>query len=527
MSVVRWRRLSIPLLLGALLTACADRDPLAPSFAVSKSGAPTSLTATAVSHEQINLAWQDNATNESGWEVHRSTTGPTGTFTLYVQYPWPNVTSAGYTGLQPATQYCFKVRSFKGSGRRGSYTEFSNVACATTQAAPVPAAPSGVRAAPSFFARVDVSWTDNSANETGFRVERSATSSGPWTTVGTAGANVTSLADNQPPSAEQPACYRVLALSTFGDSPPSNVHCTSVPNAPSGLTASATGSNIDLTWTDNSEVEDGYEVHRWTASSPIVVVATVSANATVHRDAGLPDNTYYYQVRATKDGGTSGGSNNAVALVATSPPNAPSSVNAVPSSSSVIELTWTDESANEEGFRIERSIDGGATWVLAATAGQDQSWHQDLDRPSEQQACYRVIAFNALGESLPSNTDCTTPPAAPSGLKATSVDATTIDFAWTDNSAVEDGYLIGIDYGFGYWDFVAFAGPNATSYRFEAEYAYYNTYFIVAMKDGGYSDWSNVVYPTPPTGAAGVRTGPTPSASAPRPSMRTRTRGEP
>ena len=498
MNALRWRWLTIVLLLAGLAAGCDGDEPFGPGLSARVSTAPINLTATAVSHEEIDLAWQDNATNESGWEVHRSTTGPTGTFTLVVQYPWPNVTSAGFTSLQPVTQYCFKVRSYKGSGRRGSYGDFSNVACATTLAAPVPAAPSGVSAAPFFFgSRIRVTWTDNATNESGFRVERSATSSGPWTLVGTTSASVTSFDDSQFPGVEQPACYRVFAFNTFGNSQGSNVDCTAVPAAPSGLAASVSGSSVDLTWTDNSAVEDGFQVERWTATSPIGVVATLPANATGYQDAGLADSTYYYQVKATRDGGTSNGSNNVGAMVITAIPNAPSGLDAVPQSSSVIDVSWIDESANEEGFRFQRSADGGVSWVTAATTGPDATWLEDAG-PSEQQLCYRVIAFNHLGDSAPSNTDCTTPPAAPTAFTATGVDSVTVDFAWTDNSAVEDGYLIGIDYGFGYWEFIAFAGPNATSYRFQSDYAYYTTYFVVATKDGGYSDWSNSVIPTRP-----------------------------
>ena len=53
-------------------------EPLAPSFMFV--GAPGSFTATAVAFNQINLTWQDNSTNETGFEVWRSATGPDGTF---------------------------------------------------------------------------------------------------------------------------------------------------------------------------------------------------------------------------------------------------------------------------------------------------------------------------------------------------------------------------------------------------------------------------------------------------------------
>jgi hypothetical protein len=530
------RRLSVSVLLAALFSACDNPDPLAPSLSASKGGptvaAPSNLTASADSYHQIWLAWQDNATNESGFDVYRSTTGPTGSFILFTTYPWPNTNAGGNDGLQASTQYCYKVRAFTTQGQSGkvrAYSDFSNTACATTLAPPVFAAPTDVSAAPALGGTaIRATWTDHTGNETGFRVERSATSNGPWTTLGTTWPNFVEFIDRQPPAMEQPACYRVFALNGTIESAASNVDCTAVPAAPAGLVARTTISDVDLTWTDNSAVEDGFLVTRWTPQSSSIVVATLPANATGYRDQGLPDGTYYYRVLATKDGGESAPSDFASARVVTMPPIAPAGADAVPSSSSSIVVMWTDGSTNEDGFRVDRSSDGGATWVTVAELGPDQSITEDLGLPSELQLCYRVIAFNYLGESPPSNTDCATPPAAPSNFAATPVDAVTIDFAWTDNSAVEDGYAIGtyyVDYdGYLYWWFVASVGPNVTSYRCQSSCYYYNPYFVVALKDGGYSYWSNEVTPTP-SGAAVVRAAVTPGSSTPSgPRVRLRNR---
>jgi hypothetical protein len=500
MTVVRWRSVPTSMLLVGLLSACDNPDPLAPSFATARGApaAPTNLTATALSYQDIGFAWQDNSTNEAGWEVFRSTTGPTGTFTLFTVYSSPNITQGANGGLQASTQYCYQVRAFSALGQSGkvrAYSDFSNTACATTPGLPVPAAPSNVSAAPDAWGRIRVTWTDNAADETGFRVERSATSSGPWTTLGTTGANAVSFDDWQPPTAEQPACYRLFAFNSFGDSPASNADCTTMPAAPSGLTAIATGSNVDLAWTDNSGVEDGFQVRRWTASTDIVVVATLPANATTYRDVGLADDTYWYQVLATKDGGTSGTSNNASAAVVTVPPASPSAADAVPAGSTVAAVNWVDNATNEAGFRVERSTDGGASWVVAGTAGADETWFYDSEQPSEQTLCYRVIAFNSLGDSPPSNADCTTLPAAPSNLVATPIDPQTVDLTWTDNSSVEDGYVVGYFYFDDYnwiWVFqdVADLPANATSYRLT--WLASDTYYVVATKDGGLSDYAGV-----------------------------------
>src|SRR3989442_5479899 len=74
--------------------------------------APSSLNAVAVSDSQVNVSWQDNSPNETGFEIHRSTSGPNGTFSL-IGTTAAGVTSRADTVLTASTQYCYKVSAFK------------------------------------------------------------------------------------------------------------------------------------------------------------------------------------------------------------------------------------------------------------------------------------------------------------------------------------------------------------------------------------------------------------------------------
>src|SRR5262245_25426209 len=79
----------------------------------------------------------------------------------------------------------------------------------------VPAAPSGLVAAATSASQIQLSWRDNSANETGFIVQRAPAAGGPWVQVGTAGANVVSYAS----TGLTPATtyfYRVCAYNSRG-----------------------------------------------------------------------------------------------------------------------------------------------------------------------------------------------------------------------------------------------------------------------------------------------------------------------
>jgi hypothetical protein len=475
-----------------LLIGCTPDRPLGPlpdaelvARAAGNQKGPSALSATALPGA-VTLGWQDNSPNETGFDVLRSTTGASGTFSA-IATTGAKVTSYTDTGLDPKVQYCYKVQATAQKRVLG----VSNTVCAN----PLPLQPlaaSNVDAVLMATGSVQISWTDNSTNEDGFRVERAAGDAGPWTTLVTTSPGITSAQDGSGIPNQERACYRVTAFNKYGDASPSNTDCTAFPTAPTNLTAKAVDAQtIDLTWVDNSAFEDSYEVQRC-CQAGWIVVATLPANATTYRDPGLVTNAqYYYQVRAKKDQGYSAFSNYAGAIVAASPPSAPD-VYAYPASSSIITVYWTDNSGIAETFRVERSTDGGTTWMsLGPTAAQWSLY--DEGRTPDQQACYRVYAANSRGESGPSNPACATPPFGPTNLVATTVDYQTIDLAWTDNSGVEDGYwVLRYDYWYGDYVFVAELPANTTSFRdtWLASETWYS-YYVVAFKDGGNSDYSN------------------------------------
>ena len=80
-----------------------------------------------------------------------------------------------------------------------------------------------------------------------------------------------------------------------------------------GLTATQIAKNqISLRWTDVSGNEAGFKIERSTNNATWAQVATVGANVTTYRDAGLKQNTrYYYRVLAYNSAGNSAYSNTA------------------------------------------------------------------------------------------------------------------------------------------------------------------------------------------------------------------------
>ena len=92
------------------------------------------------------------------------------------------------------------------------------------------------------------------------------------------------------------------------------------------------------------------------------------------------------------------------------PPSAPTGLSATAVSPVRIDLSWTDTSDDETGFRIERRI-GASSWSPIATLGANTTSYPDTGLTELTTYSYRVFATNAYGDSDPSNTASdTTPP---------------------------------------------------------------------------------------------------------------------
>jgi hypothetical protein len=90
----------------------------------------------------------------------------------------------------------------------------------TPTSSPTPSAPSNLTATATGCLEIDLSWTDNSNNEDGFKIERS-TSGNLWNQIDTVGPNVTSFHNTLNGSGLR--YYRVRAYNASGDSAYSNV----------------------------------------------------------------------------------------------------------------------------------------------------------------------------------------------------------------------------------------------------------------------------------------------------------------
>lgn len=227
----------------------------------------------------------------------------------------------------------------------------------------------------------------------------------------------------------------------------------SAPAAPSGLTANAqTSSSIRLDWTDNSNNETGFEVHRSTdGGSTYSLLTTTSVDAETYTDSGLSaSTTYYYKVLATNNVGDSsfaGPVNDTTLASSGSAPDAPSSLSATTNSDSQIDLSWTDNSSDEDNFEIHVSTDGGSSYSLLDTVAADTTSYSHTGLSEATERYYKVRATNSNGNSGFSNSDnATTKLATPTAFAGFDT-GSHIRFTWNDESSNEGNYEIYKDGG--------------------------------------------------------------------------------
>ncbi|MCJ7624719.1 MAG: fibronectin type III domain-containing protein, partial [Anaerolineaceae bacterium] len=167
--------------------------------------APTELAATAVSPDQIDLSWTDNSDDETAFHIERSLNGVSG----WIEIDTVSGDSTSYqdTTLSCGTTYYYRVRAYRSGDT--IFSEYSDTASATTDACPLDA-PSELAANAVSPDQIDLSWTDNSDDETAFHIERSPDGISGWAEIATSAADATSY-QNTTLSCGTTYYYRVRA----------------------------------------------------------------------------------------------------------------------------------------------------------------------------------------------------------------------------------------------------------------------------------------------------------------------------
>lgn len=448
--------------------------------------APTGLTATATSWNTVQLNWTDTSTLETEYKIEWS---PDTSFSSSTTVP-QNTTSKSITGLQGNQQYRFRVKAIRDYFGDHYESAYSNTALATTPPPP-PNPPSNFVGTGASLTSIALTWNDNSSNETGFKIERSTSSTFPTsltTLVTTTGSNVTTFTDTGLTTALL-YYYRIWSFNNNGDSttvvitattqdfPPANPANLNIYtlSTPDGYT------KLRLIWSDMSNNETGFKIERSRDNfvAETIQVATVTSLQIPYDDSGLTSNTrYYYRVRATNSGGDSGYSNVAYSSTLANPPAAPHglsvTVPAAPDGITKLQLSWTDGSSNETAFKIDRSTSSSFdTGLTTLTAAANATSYLDTGLTGLTTYYYRIRATNADGDSANTATASAQTrvpvPASPTGLQvappAAPDGATRLNVTWQDNSPHEADFAIERYQSGPTWVEIGSVAANVTSYQ--------------------------------------------------------------
>lgn len=145
---------------------------------------------------------------------------------------------------------------------------------------------------------------------------------------------------------------------------------------------------------------------------------------------------------------------------------APSGLTASAESAGKVHLTWID-GAGEEGYALERSIDGGWTFGALATLPAGAAAHDDDQVAACTQYCYRLRALGTGGPSPYSNVACATTPGEASTSTVPIIDGEDFEGRvippdWPETPwgvrfyGHSDGY-----YSAGYYAYVSSSSPGA------------------------------------------------------------------
>lgn len=149
-----------------------------------------------------------------------------------------------------------------------------------------------------------------------------------------------------------------------GTTPPPST--PTVPTAPTSLIATASGSGIDLSWSDNAGNESGQAIYLASGSGSFAKVTDVGANVESTRLNGLSAGSYRVYVVSYNGAGTSAPSNTATATVS----GAPSAAFSLTPSAGVAGLTvfaFADQSTGGITSRVWSFGDGGTSTLANPT----------------------------------------------------------------------------------------------------------------------------------------------------------------
>ncbi len=375
---------------------------------------------------------------------------------------------------------------------------------------PTMSAPGNFTAASISDQAIQLTWTDETDFETGFKVQRNTVGANNWVEIADLPEDVEAYVDDGLGEGEsyqyRVNAYTVNAASHFTEP----AVASTWPRAPMTLAASRLSeTSLHIEWIDSSAIEEGFEIQRKLSNvQDFDSITVVAANTISYDDLDLQSaRTYVYRVRALKGGQPSAWSNTARATTTVYTPAAPVNLRAEALPGNTAMLTWEDRAYNELGFVVQSSLTMDAGWAtIDSIQLVNQRTYNAEDLVSSTTYYFRVYTYNEFGDSPYSNVvELLTPagpPLAPSDLTAAAPTWRAVELAWIDNSNDETGFVLQRREDLQtMWDHVDSIATDEITYTNEGVVARKTySYRIKAFSDAGSSSWSNIATVTVPPG---------------------------
>jgi fibronectin type 3 domain-containing protein len=462
---------------------------------------PSNLTATTDHAGSIDLNWDINDPDATGYLLQRRVNEARADWITIVDLP-EGSTSHNDAGAECETaEYDYRLRAYNGD-KQSAWIETLTPGSSYC----VVDAPTGLLAEAADDTSMQLTWTDNSDNESGFHIYRDTL------LIHTTAADVQTYLD-EGRVCETDYEYYVEALNDNVISDPSNTDRSTTSwcpvDAPTGLTASTTQvGHILLDWSDNSNEEMGYYVQRSEIGLETwITITSLPSDSTSHQDEAATCETldYDYRVQAYDRNTVSDWSNTATGS-SYCPVDAPTGLYASTLGHDEIELTWVNTADNATGIRIYR----GDTELT--TLAPDATSYNDTTVDCQTLYRYKLTAYTANVESDFTNSEAAQtdwcPIATPDNL-ATLGNGNEVTVSWGhDQQYVESFDVQRRVESEGTWqllDTVTAPDTNVTDTTVECYKTY--DYRVLAYNENVASNWSDL--------AAGAATGCTPTRPQP------------
>ena len=364
-------------------------------------GAPQSLAWSPNASGQLVLTWTPADGLAARFHVERQI-GGSGAFTEIAVVTVPATTFTD-TGVTAGVSYQYRVRAENDYG----FSAYSAVATGTVPVAPL-TPPSNVQAVSASQTQINLTWSTANTNATKFHIERKLGASGAYAEITAVPSTVTSYQD----TTVQPSTtytYRMRSeaatggLSSYSSETSATTPALPLPPAPTLQGTATAFSQVHLSWSTTATGIVLFSVERRTTTGGYSQISQPTATSTSFDDSGLSGSTtYLYRMRVQTGVGFSPYSNEVTVTTLQALPAAPTNLQATASSSSQVNLSWTNNAPDATAIRVESQPAGSAAFTDIGAAPTLTSAAVTNSQPNTSYS-FRVRAQNAAGYSAYSN----------------------------------------------------------------------------------------------------------------------------